>query len=65
MSDSSVTPWTVAHQVLLSMGFSKQEYWSGLSFQTMVSSSHGMFFSTFLLWCNLALIVIKIVIKQD
>ena len=25
------TPWTVAHQVLLSMGFSRQEYWSGLS----------------------------------
>ena len=25
------TPWTVAHQVPLSMGFSRQEYWSGLS----------------------------------
>ena len=23
-----VTPWTVAHQVPLSMGFSRQEYWS-------------------------------------
>ena len=23
------TPWTVAHQVPLSMGFSRQEYWSG------------------------------------
>ena len=23
-------PWTVAHQALLSMGFSRQEYWSGL-----------------------------------
>ena len=23
------TPWTVAHQAPLSMGFSKQEYWSG------------------------------------
>ena len=23
-------PWTVAHQVPLSMGFSRQEYWSGL-----------------------------------
>ena len=29
MSDS-VTPWTVAHQVPLSMRFSRQEYWSGL-----------------------------------
>ena len=24
------TLWTVAHQALLSMGFSRQEYWSGL-----------------------------------
>ena len=27
-----VTPWTVAHQAPLSMGFSGQEYWSGLPF---------------------------------
>ena len=27
-----VTPWTIAHQVPLSMGFSRQEYWSGLPF---------------------------------
>ena len=26
------TPWTVAHQAPPSMGFSKQEYWSGLPF---------------------------------
>ena len=26
------TPWTVAHQAPLSMGFSRQGYWSGLSF---------------------------------
>ena len=25
------TLWTVAHQAPLSMGFSRQEYWSGLS----------------------------------
>ena len=25
-----VTPWIVAHQAPLSMGFSRQEYWSGL-----------------------------------
>ena len=29
MSDSFVTPWTVARQAPLSMGFSRQEYWSG------------------------------------
>ena len=27
-----VTPWTVARQAPLSMEFSGQEYWSGLSF---------------------------------
>ena len=26
------TPWTVAHQAPLSMGFSRQKYWSGLPF---------------------------------
>ena len=26
------TPWTVAHQAPLSLGFSRQEYWSGLQF---------------------------------
>ena len=38
-----VTPWTVAHQALLSMRFSRQEYWSGLPFpppwdRTLISS---------------------------
>ena len=26
------TPWTADHQVSLSVGFSRQEYWSGLAF---------------------------------
>ena len=26
----SVTPWIVAHQAPLFMGFSRQEYWTGL-----------------------------------
>jgi len=30
VSDSFATPWTVAHQAPLSMGFSRQKYWSGL-----------------------------------
>ena len=29
---NSEIPWTLAHQALLSMGFSQQEYWSGLPF---------------------------------
>ena len=32
MSDSFATPWTVALQAPLSMGFPRQEYWSGLPF---------------------------------
>ena len=27
-----VTPWTATHQAPLSMGFPRQEYWSGLPF---------------------------------
>ena len=30
VSDSFVTPWTVARQAALSMRFPRQEYWSGL-----------------------------------
>ena len=30
MSPTLVIPWTVAHQAPLSMGFSRQEYWSWL-----------------------------------
>ena len=32
MSDFFVTPWTIAHQAPLSMGFLRQEHWQGLSF---------------------------------
>ena len=50
------TPWTVACQAPLSMGFSRQEYWSGLPFLspgqsswprdwTQVSCTAGRFFT--------------------
>ena len=56
MSDSFATPWTVAHQAPLSMGFSRQEYWSGVQLsppgesfqprdQTRISCIAGRFFS--------------------
>ena len=32
MSDSFVTPWTVACQAPLSMEFPRQDYWGGLPF---------------------------------
>ena len=31
-----VTPWTAAHQAPLSMGFSRQEYWSGVAFSMSI-----------------------------
>ena len=34
MSDSPATPWTVARQAPLSMGFFRQEYWSGWPFSS-------------------------------
>ena len=63
MSDS-LQPWTVAHQAPLSMGFSRQEYWSGLPYLPlgdlpMPRIEHmsltspalaGMFFTTTTTW---------------
>ena len=34
------TLWTVAYQAPLSMGFSRQEYWSGLPFPSLLLPSH-------------------------
>ena len=31
---NSLRPWTIAHQLPLSMGLSRQGYWSGLPFPT-------------------------------
>ena len=31
----TVTPWTVAHQAPLTVGFYRQEYWSGLPFPSV------------------------------
>ena len=39
MPDSFVTPWTVACQAPLSLGFPRQEYWSGLPFPSPKSSN--------------------------
>ena len=32
MSNSFAIPWIVAHQAPLTVGFPRQEYWSGLPF---------------------------------
>ena len=39
VSDSSETPWTVVHQAPLSMGFLRQEHWSGLPFLSPMHES--------------------------
>ena len=36
-----MTPWTVACQASLSMGFSRQEYWSGLLFPSPGDLPHS------------------------
>ena len=37
-----VTPWTVAYQTPLSMGFSRQEYWSGVPLPSLIRSAEGI-----------------------
>ena len=34
-----VTPWMAAHQALSSLGFSRQEHWSGLPFPSPMHES--------------------------
>ena len=34
MSDSVVSSWSEAYQAPLTMGFTRQEYWSGLPFSS-------------------------------
>ena len=55
----SATPWTTAYQALLSMGFSRQEYWSGLPLPSpsglsgdpyLLSFNH---FETLVKWINI------------
>ena len=36
VSDSFVTAWTLAHQAPVSVGFPRQEYWSGLPFPSPI-----------------------------
>ena len=43
MSQLFATPWTVAHQAPLSMGFPRQEYWSGLPFSSPGDLSNSGF----------------------
>jgi len=35
-----VTPWTAAYQAPLSIGFSRQEYWSGVPLPSLMGAVH-------------------------
>ena len=50
----SATPWTVAHQVSPSMGFSRQEYWSGVPLPSPVKMLTALkcLFQSLLMWTN-------------
>ena len=39
--ETLANPWAVARQTLLSMGFSRQEYWSGLPFPSAEDLPHS------------------------
>ena len=70
MSDFFATPWTVASQAPLSLGFSRQEYWSDLPFPSpgdlpnqgikiaslMSPALAGSFFTTSATWEALCMI---------
>ena len=45
-----VTPWTAAYQAALSMGFSRQEYWSGVPLPSPVNGSNNFNFYVKLIW---------------
>ena len=42
----SATPWTAAHQAPLSMGFSRQEYWSGVPLVSQIAGRHFIVWAT-------------------
>ena len=43
------TPWTAAYQAPLSMGFSRQEYWSGVPLPSATYSTYGNVYVSVLL----------------
>ena len=40
------TPWTSAYQAPLSMGFARQEYWSGVPLPSPSGAADGLIFMT-------------------
>ena len=47
------TPWTAAYQAPPSMGFSRQEYWSGVPFPVLLTKNNNPFFRVQMLVASL------------
>ena len=47
-----VTPWTAAHQAPPSMGFSRQEYWSGVPLPSLFSNYMYMYLWIYIYTCT-------------
>ena len=63
MSHSFVTPWTLAHQAPVSMGFPRQEYWSAMPFPSpvyIVSPSKFIMFQV-PLFASCTIVLIKLI----
>ena len=55
-----VTPWTAAHQAPPSMGFSRQEYWSGVPLPSLMN----LIVSTYFLKAQRAALIFKTMNKS-
>ena len=54
------TPWTAAHQVLPSMGFSRQEYWSGVPLPSLDHIyCYPIFYKSVLEWRQVLLFCLR------
>ena len=53
------TPWTVAHQAPPSMGFSRQEYWSGVQLPSLVYSVYYIIYNYIYIVIYIYIYVIK------
>ena len=66
------TPWTAAHQAPLSMGFSRQEYWSGVpspfpkaGIAVYISRLCRLDITSESYWSNNPIMVIKLILKSS
>ena len=55
MTNTLTAPWTVACQAPLSMGFPRQEYWSGLPFPSLALGVYSTFLKMLVFFFHLAL----------